>query len=321
LSIIFDARRNAEQTKRAREAVAAAPQPPNLKPDPSATKDLVPAKEQTTHETRPSPQVSGADVHTLPSKNPETPTAVLLGLKVERRATDWRLRWNRNATANATRGSLTITDGAVHKRLELDGNELQNGSIVYTPVTDDAALRLEVLTSESSDPISESVRLVAAATSPVPAQSGGALPTSPARIARSDGAWAAGPDSTENVIPQQAPIVRTLLRVPCAQRFTATPSGSGPRQQSGTIEPATLISRKEPAYPSNSTGTPISGRVEVHFRISPEGRVYDARSENGSPVLAQAAIEAVEAWCYEPARLNGAPIDSEASTNFDFEMS
>ena len=49
----------------------------------------------------------------------------------------------------------------------------------------------------------------------------------------------------------------------------------------------------------------------MHFRISSEGNVYDVKSVKGSPILARAAIEAVEAWCYEPARLNGTPIDSQ----------
>ena len=42
--------------------------------------------------------------------------------------------------------------------------------------------------------------------------------------------------------------------------------------------------------------------------------MYDVRSVKGSPILARAAIEAVIAWRYEPARLHGAPIDSQAST-------
>jgi outer membrane biosynthesis protein TonB len=41
---------------------------------------------------------------------------------------------------------------------------------------------------------------------------------------------------------------------------------------------------------------------------------------NGSPILAHAATEAVESWRYEPARLNGAPIDSQGSATFDFKL-
>jgi hypothetical protein len=63
-----------------------------------------------------------------------------------------------------------ITDGAIHKQLDLDINELQNGSIVYTPATDDAVLRLEIVTPESTNPITESVRLVAGAVPLLPFQ-------------------------------------------------------------------------------------------------------------------------------------------------------
>lgn len=215
-----------------------------------------------------------------------------------------------------------ITDGAIHKQLDLDINELQNGSIVYTPATDDAVLRLEIVTPESTNPITESVRLVAGAVPLLPfqTQTRRASPTGAARIARSDGAWATGAGITEGPVAQQAPIVRSLLRVPRSEPLSSAHPAADLGQAGGTIEPATLISRREPAYPAIAKHSPVSGSVEVHFRISPEGKVYDVRSAKGSPILARAAIQAVEAWCYEPARLNGAPVNSEASTNFDFEM-
>lgn len=125
---------------------------------------------------------------------------------------------------------------------------------------------------------------------------------------------------TKGAVAKQAPIVRSLLRVPHSEPLSPAPCASNLVQPGGKVDPATLILRENPVYPAIAKQRLISGSVEVHFRISPEGKVYDVKSVKGSPILARAAIEAVEAWSYEPARLNGAPIDSQASTNFDFKL-
>ena len=128
-----------------------------------------------------------------------------------------------------------------------------------------------------------------------------------------------GPQETNGAsTAPQGPVVRSLLRMPRAERrHVAIPE----TKQSDDAEPATLILPADPIYPAVAKECSISGRVEVQFRISPDGNVYDARSVRGVPILARAAVEAVEARRYEPARLNGAPIDSQATTHFDFRLS
>jgi TonB family protein len=128
-----------------------------------------------------------------------------------------------------------------------------------------------------------------------------------------------GPQETNGTrTAAQGPIVRSLLRMPRAE---LRPTPISEAKQSADAEPATLILPEDPIYPAVAKECSISGRVEVQFRISPEGNVYDARSVRGVPILARAAVEAVEARLYEPARLNGAPIDSQATTHFDFRLS
>jgi TonB family protein len=126
---------------------------------------------------------------------------------------------------------------------------------------------------------------------------------------------------TTVAVAQQGPIVRSLLRVSRSEPHFVESYASKPvRRQSNKVEPVTLILLKDPLYPAAAKQNLVSGIVEVHFRISPEGKVYDVKSVKGSPILAQAAIQAVEGWHYEPARLNGAPIDSHSSTHFDFKL-
>jgi TonB family protein len=319
LSIVFDARKHAEQSKRAREAVAETEPSKNSGPILSNLEDATLSNQESAHAPN-----SQYPPDTL-SASSDVSSATLLALRVERRTNDWRLRWNRDAAANATQGRLTITDGAIHKQLDLDANELRNGSIVYTPKTDDVVLRLEMESAGSGTPLVESVRLVGGAAPPLQQQKETKHASSTerggsARIARSDAAWAGSAARTEGAAGKLAPLVRSLLRTPRAAPVDEEPQAANPVERGGKIEPATLVLRVDPAYPASAKESFISGTVELRFRISPEGKVYDVRSVRGAPILARAAIQAVEGWCYEPARLNGAPIDSQASTNFDFEL-
>jgi TonB family protein len=84
------------------------------------------------------------------------------------------------------------------------------------------------------------------------------------------------------------------------------------------LEPAQIISRKDPIYPSWAKSTGIAGRVELQFTIGVDGNVHDVKVADGNPLLAHAAIEAVQAWHYKPARLAGTPVPSDASTIFVF---
>lgn len=118
----------------------------------------------------------------------------------------------------------------------------------------------------------------------------------------------------------QRAIVRSLLRAARVPRKTSTSAEQACVAPNGQIEPAALISRTEPAYPSHAKDSQIAGKVEIHFRISPEGKVYDAKLVRGPEILARAAIEAVQAWSYQPARLYGAPIDSQGSFDFEFKL-
>jgi TonB family protein len=136
-----------------------------------------------------------------------------------------------------------------------------------------------------------------------------------ARIACSDGSWASDISTTSDAA--QAPLVRTLLRMPRLSSFSAKPLSKIAEDR---IEPATLIVGRNPVYPRIAKEHLISGNVEVRFRINPEGKTYDVESVKGAPILAADAIDAVKAWRYRPARLNGVPIDSQASTNFDFRV-
>lgn len=56
-----------------------------------------------------------------------------------------------------------------------------------------------------------------------------------------------------------------------------------------------------PEYPELARRVRIKGAVRLQLLVTPEGRVKNVTVLGGSPVLVQAAEEAVRKWRYEPA--------------------
>ena len=92
-----------------------------------------------------------------------------LGLKVQRKGTDLELTWNQAAPilAGSKKARLRIIDDFIHKNIDLDSSELRNGRIVYTPVTDNVFVQLEVEGIEPANGASESVRVVGGLVPPI----------------------------------------------------------------------------------------------------------------------------------------------------------
>jgi TonB family protein len=114
-----------------------------------------------------------------------------LQLKADRSGADWRVSWNTDALAamNATKGWLLITDGGVTKTVELDSADLHSGTILYSPLTDDLVFRMSVTAGSSSQPLTESVRVV------------GGLPSNIAKTSNGEVATIPGAGLSANTIP------------------------------------------------------------------------------------------------------------------------
>jgi len=59
--------------------------------------------------------------------------------------------------------------------------------------------------------------------------------------------------------------------------------------------------RVPPTYPELARRMNISGVVKVQITVAPNGTVKSAKLVGGHPVLANAALDAVKKWRYEPA--------------------
>ena len=91
-------------------------------------------------------------------------------------------------------------------------------------------------------------------------------------------------------------------------------------RKGGSIEPAQLVLQQNPVYPLQAKQLRVSGTVEVHFKIGINGQVHDIRAVSGPSILAQAAIEAVQARQYRPSRVEGIPTETDASAVFVFKL-
>ncbi len=72
--------------------------------------------------------------------------------------------------------------------------------------------------------------------------------------------------------------------------------------------------RVQPAYPDLARKMNITGTVKVEVVVAPNGTVKEAKVVGGHPVLANAALDAVKKWRFEPAA-----VESSGVVDFKFE--
>jgi periplasmic protein TonB len=77
----------------------------------------------------------------------------------------------------------------------------------------------------------------------------------------------------------------------------------------GHIDPAMLIHRVEPVYPTLARQTRRSGRVELRAVIATDGTIQSLQVVSGDPLFYQSAMDAVRQWRYKPTVLNGEPVE------------
>ena len=61
-----------------------------------------------------------------------------------------------------------------------------------------------------------------------------------------------------------------------------------------------LVSRQDPQYPAIAKQMNLHGTVKIRVWITPQGTVRRSEYIGGHPLLAQAAIDALKDWKYEP---------------------
>jgi periplasmic protein TonB len=120
--------------------------------------------------------------------------------------------------------------------------------------------------------------------------------------------------------PETAPDIATV-RIenpppPAAARPAAAATAAVPANR--PTQPR-LVTGGAPDYPLQLRSAKIGGTVEVTVRIDAAGRVTSAQSSSGPPLLRTAAEAAVMRWRYQPALMNGVPVQTETSVRFVFD--
>jgi periplasmic protein TonB len=88
----------------------------------------------------------------------------------------------------------------------------------------------------------------------------------------------------------------------------------------GHLEPAMLVRRIEPLYPTLPRHLGRSGIVELHAIISTDGSIQSLEVVNGDPLFVQSALEAVRQWRYKPTILNGVPVEVDTHITVIYSM-
>jgi TonB family protein len=94
--------------------------------------------------------------------------------------------------------------------------------------------------------------------------------------------------------------VRRLLVLFLALLFCSVLAGSAPAQSS-TAEARRVVRKTLPVYPEIAKRMNLVGTVKVLATVAPDGTVKSVQPMGGSPVLIQAAEDAVNKWKFAPA--------------------
>ncbi len=78
--------------------------------------------------------------------------------------------------------------------------------------------------------------------------------------------------------------------------------------------------RVKPSYPDQARTMRLEGPVLLQAVITENGTVQDLKVVRGQPILARAAVDAVQQWHYRPYRLNGKPVRMQTEITIDFKL-
>jgi len=99
------------------------------------------------------------------------------------------------------------------------------------------------------------------------------------------------------------------------------PPPDKPVRVGGQIKAPRKVRDQAPAYPEVAKQARVEGVVVLEAVISPAGRVTEVKVLRGSPLLDDAAVNAVKSWAYTPTLLNGVPVPVVMTVTVSFKLS
>jgi TonB family protein len=107
---------------------------------------------------------------------------------------------------------------------------------------------------------------------------------------------------------------------PQASTASAAPA---PVRVGGNIRPPRKMRHVSPVYPASMREAGLEGLVPMEAIIATDGKVQSVRVLTAEihPDLAQAAVDAVKQWQFEPTLLNGAAVEVVMNVSVSFTLS
>jgi TonB family protein len=81
-----------------------------------------------------------------------------------------------------------------------------------------------------------------------------------------------------------------------------------------------LLRRVPPTYPTRAKVLRLEGKVVLNVLVMEDGSLHDLKVVQGDAGLAQAALDAVKQWRYQPFLLDGKPMKRETTITVDFKL-
>lgn len=98
------------------------------------------------------------------------------------------------------------------------------------------------------------------------------------------------------------------------------PPSHEPVRIGGQVQAPALVKRVDPVYPMIAQAAAVDGIVILDAIVDERGHIQSVKVLRGHPLLAKAAIAAVEQWEYEPLKLNGTPTAFELTVSLWFHF-
>jgi TonB family protein len=102
-----------------------------------------------------------------------------------------------------------------------------------------------------------------------------------------------------------------------------TASAKGPEKvrMGGSVTPARVLYMPRVPYPPSAKARGAEGSVIVRCIVRTDGSVGSGKAiYSPDPELEQAVIDALKLWRYEPARLNGEPVEVITTLTVNFQL-
>jgi protein TonB len=77
--------------------------------------------------------------------------------------------------------------------------------------------------------------------------------------------------------------------------------------------------RVDPDYPAAARAAKLQGVIVLDVVVARDGSVVDVRALNGPEVLAQAAMDAMRWWRFEPYRIDGKALTVRTTVAMEFK--